>query len=1044
MEKKKNLSKIVFLIIFIFLLSLQAFAVDNFPPVTILEIGLPKYVNEYSTVYVSPSTTFTLTAIDLGEPSAGVGTTYYRIDNGREILYSKPFSLFCYPDGEHTISYYSVDNLGNREETKSLTLILDSTPPLTKLQIGSPKYSTDSNTWITSITPIEIEAVDTGVLPSGLKSIEYKIDNGSWLTYSNSFTLPEEGAHIINYRAFDNLGNSFSTSAWPYRIPIVIDNTLNPAAFTDYQLYVRLYDPFFPFAKANPDGSDLRFKDTDGITDLRYWIESYSPLQSGRNNIWVKVPFIPVQSAKTIYLYYGNPEATSKSNPFSVFDFYDDFNDDTYADGWRLISTSGPTITQHDGYLDIPYWLWGAQDLVSLDSFRACPILIETRMMTLAGYESQARIGLKNTQSILGFGNNGYEGRGFYLEDFIGGLGEKWTGVSTQNMWYHYRVLVDGNNFDGWCGWVYENWEQYIDFNFGNNYDFNTAGECSVSLDMWRSGMKIDWIRIRKYASPEPGHTLGTEQVLPVTLFVDNSAPVGSIFINEDAAYTNTTSVILHLTFKDTGCGFSQIAISNFSDFSIAETIALDTTSIDTFHPWVLTFGDGVKTVYARCFDQLANALIYSDTIVLQDITPPAGSVLINTGLIYTNTSTVILHLTAIDTLNNINTVVISNFADFSSSETIFFNSFEIDTVVFWTLLPEPGPKTVYVKYYDEVGNVSTVYSDTIFLIGIYQLTTEGGYGSLQWAPDGERFAAIHDTEGIAIFKLNEDKTSATKKGIIYNADFSGEFVWSPDGTKIAYQLIEYLNEEEGITGWTIMMAEVDTDGQVITQDILITSHGGGGHDITWSPDGTKLAFANETAVYTINITTKQTQLIITGREGEVFSSLAWMPDGKRIAYVRFPQGIINDGFLACVDIITGIEQRLSADNDIVDAIWYFSKYPGIPNKVYISGNEQVWMNEDGSNRMEGILKKDEVFGDWAPDGERFAYTYYETGYLYNLVDEEELNAEIGIMNTDGTGKQILTPGTRDLFEGGPKWSPKGDLILYWEEAGNIYLLKME
>jgi alpha-tubulin suppressor-like RCC1 family protein len=65
------------------------------------------------------------------------------------------------------------------------------------------------------------------------------------------------------------------------------------------------------------DCGDIRFTDSDAQTLLSYWIES--GCNSANTKIWVKVPSIPASSTKTIYVYYGNPSATSKSNGSSTF-----------------------------------------------------------------------------------------------------------------------------------------------------------------------------------------------------------------------------------------------------------------------------------------------------------------------------------------------------------------------------------------------------------------------------------------------------------------------------------------------------------------------------------------------------------------------------------------------------------------------------------------------------------------------------------------------------------------------------------------------------
>ncbi|MEM5820154.1 MAG: DUF2341 domain-containing protein [Candidatus Aenigmatarchaeota archaeon] len=66
------------------------------------------------------------------------------------------------------------------------------------------------------------------------------------------------------------------------------------------------------------DCGDIRFTDSDGITLLNYWIEP-NTCNTENTKIWVKIPNIPSNSNKIIYLYYGNPNANSLSNVKNVF-----------------------------------------------------------------------------------------------------------------------------------------------------------------------------------------------------------------------------------------------------------------------------------------------------------------------------------------------------------------------------------------------------------------------------------------------------------------------------------------------------------------------------------------------------------------------------------------------------------------------------------------------------------------------------------------------------------------------------------------------------
>ncbi|MBK8150618.1 MAG: DUF2341 domain-containing protein [Acidobacteria bacterium] len=106
--------------------------------------------------------------------------------------------------------------------------------------------------------------------------------------------------------------------AWASRRPITVSNT--GSALTDYQVLITL-DGAFDFSRANIDGSDVRAVSDSGAA-LPFWIESWNAA-GNLARIWVKIPSIP-NGNTTIYLYYGNPAASSASNGGNTFDFFDD------------------------------------------------------------------------------------------------------------------------------------------------------------------------------------------------------------------------------------------------------------------------------------------------------------------------------------------------------------------------------------------------------------------------------------------------------------------------------------------------------------------------------------------------------------------------------------------------------------------------------------------------------------------------------------------------------------------------------------------------
>ena len=113
---------------------------------------------------------------------------------------------------------------------------------------------------------------------------------------------------------------------WQYRQAVTVDNSSNANNLTNYQVAVSLSSTNFDFTKAQTNGTDLRFTDTDGITPINYWIEKFDST-SQTATIWVNVPTVPAQTQKTIYMYFGNPNASSASNGKNTFSFFDDFSD---------------------------------------------------------------------------------------------------------------------------------------------------------------------------------------------------------------------------------------------------------------------------------------------------------------------------------------------------------------------------------------------------------------------------------------------------------------------------------------------------------------------------------------------------------------------------------------------------------------------------------------------------------------------------------------------------------------------------------------------
>lgn len=117
-------------------------------------------------------------------------------------------------------------------------------------------------------------------------------------------------------------GASWLDPSWVYRVPVTVTN-VNGSSLPQFQVQITL-DSSFDFPNASPSGSDVRVTDSDGLTLLPFWIQAWSP-QQATATVWARVPNVPANGT-TIFLYYGNPAATSTSSGDGTFDFFDDFS----------------------------------------------------------------------------------------------------------------------------------------------------------------------------------------------------------------------------------------------------------------------------------------------------------------------------------------------------------------------------------------------------------------------------------------------------------------------------------------------------------------------------------------------------------------------------------------------------------------------------------------------------------------------------------------------------------------------------------------------
>jgi len=188
------------------------------------------------------------------------------------------------------------------------------------------------------------------------------------------------------------------------------------------------------------------------------------------------------------------------------------------------------------------------------------------------------------------------------------------------------------------------------------------------------------------------------------TIILDTVWPSGTLRINNDAPFTNSTAVTLNLSATDATSGVGSMRFSNDLGTSWTAWEPYATTKSFT-----LLSGEGTHYADVQYRDRVGWVRQYRDAISL-DTTPPAGSVKINNDAAYATSQTVTLNLTASDSFSGIDTM------HFSIDAGVTWTTWEAFAPTKTLTLPSgDGTKEVRYQVRDKAGNAVTS-SDTILL----------------------------------------------------------------------------------------------------------------------------------------------------------------------------------------------------------------------------------------------------------------------------------------------------------------------------------------
>ncbi len=242
------------------------------------------------------------------------------------------------------------------------------------------------------------------------------------------------------------------------------------------------------------------------------------------------------------------------------------------------------------------------------------------------------------------------------------------------------------------------------------------------------------------------------------------------------------------------------------------------------------------------------------------------------------------------------------------------------------------------------------------------------------------------------------------------------------------------------------------------------------GYSPSWSADGQKLVFVGYSGederdfnedIYVMDADGSGLQRVTSTRGYE--SSPSFFPDGETIAFTKYTERNGSDVFTMKLDG-TGTTRLTDDPGFYEESVAVSPDGEKIAFTRYKRTSDIIVMNADGTDpvNLTGTGRVDEFGADWSPDGQKLAFTSYRFSGMEGLaskaaeeqeagnftpealtpdslareasgskesVAEFEEDAEISVINADGTEREDLTAGP--AFKVLPAFSPGGGKIVF-------------
>ena len=236
-------------------------AVDATPPTSNASLLEP-----FEGTVISPKSYIEINSKD---ELAGIAKIFYTIDEGSKKLYTGKISMSSLSEGEHKLTYYAIDKVGNEEELKTLVFYVDKTAPEVEVQPNGDQFvSASGYLYVSERSSLVLNSSDN---KAGVDQVYYKVDGGSYEEYSSAIeTTQRDGMHKLYYYGVDKVENKGSVKTKSF----VIDNKKPALSYSiegpEYNRNDTVFVNKESMLKLSPsDGGDYQ----SGVKETQYSVE---------------------------------------------------------------------------------------------------------------------------------------------------------------------------------------------------------------------------------------------------------------------------------------------------------------------------------------------------------------------------------------------------------------------------------------------------------------------------------------------------------------------------------------------------------------------------------------------------------------------------------------------------------------------------------------------------------------------------------------------------------------------------------------------------